>query len=63
VLCLHLAKNGRAGQPLMTGSTKHGMTTGISIIVCCYNSIKRLPVTLQALQRLEIPKGWDIELV
>lgn len=47
----------------MTGSTKHGMTTGISIIVCCYNSIKRLPVTLQALQRLEIPKNWDIELV
>jgi glycosyltransferase involved in cell wall biosynthesis len=39
------------------------MTTGISIIVCCYNSTKRLPVTLQALQKLQIPQGWDIELV
>lgn len=39
------------------------MTKGISIIVCCYNSIKRLPVTLQALQKLAPPQGWEIELV
>lgn len=39
------------------------MTKGISIIVCCYNSIHRLPIALQALQKLEIPHGWDAELV
>ncbi len=37
--------------------------TGISIVLCCYNSVTRLEVTLRALSQLEIPVGVPVELL
>ncbi len=39
------------------------MIEGISIVVCCYNSEKRLATTLRALHQLVIPPGVEVELI
>jgi len=36
---------------------------GVSIIMCCYNSEKLLPETLKHLAKLEIPIGYEVELI
>jgi glycosyltransferase involved in cell wall biosynthesis len=39
--------------------------SGVSVIICCYNSVSRLPLTLQYLAKQSIPDGflWEIILV
>lgn len=41
------------------------MKKGISVIICCYNSSKRLPVTLEYLNKQIVPKvlKWEIIVV
>jgi len=36
---------------------------GFSIVMCCYNSAKRLPATLQHIAMLQIPEGVSCELL
>lgn len=39
------------------------MKTGISIIICCYNSKNRIATTLQAILRLQLPAATPVELI
>lgn len=39
------------------------MAKGVSIILCCYNSVARLPVTLRALHDLIIPDEIEVEIL
>jgi glycosyltransferase involved in cell wall biosynthesis len=41
------------------------MISGVSVIICCYNSARRLPITLQRLASQEINKSipWEIVVV
>ena len=38
---------------------------GVSIIICCYNSSKRLPTTLNTLLNLNVPPltNWEVIVV
>ena len=40
-------------------------TKGVSVIICCYNSARRLPETLRHLARQQVPKSlpWEIIVV
>lgn len=37
--------------------------SGFSIIVCCYNSARILPVTFSYLSKLIIPENWTVEVI
>ncbi|SFV32031.1 glycosyltransferase [Thermoflavifilum thermophilum] len=39
------------------------LTPGISILMCCHNSISRLPLSFGHLRSLLLPEGWNIELL
>ena len=41
------------------------MPSGVSVIICCYNSAERLPETLRHLSAQKVPEGlpWEVVLV
>lgn len=38
-------------------------STGVSVVVCCYNSSARLPATLEHLARQSLPAGLPVEVI
>lgn len=43
----------------------HSTATGVSVVLCCYNSAKRLPETLNHLFAQQVPEGlsWEIIII
>ncbi|MBK6904811.1 MAG: glycosyltransferase [Saprospirales bacterium] len=38
-------------------------STGVSVVVCCYNSSARLPATLEHLAHQSLPAGLPVEVI
>ncbi len=47
----------------MVNNFEHEAGFGTSVIICCYNSAKRLPETLQHLAEQFIPEGFNMEII
>ena len=49
--------------PKSMSSNLNGLSSQVSIIMCCYNSAKRVPQTLEYLSRLTLPTAHAVELI